>query len=58
MTFDPLDVMEHYRERASVIEFDGGLPRQIAEAHALNEVRTRYGREAAEMVERHRENNK
>ena len=32
------DLREHYEERAAILEFDGGMPRRVAEATALQEV--------------------
>ena len=38
-------------ERAAIVEFDGGLPRRIAEATARGEV-ARAKREAAEAIDK------
>lgn len=37
------DALEHFEERAAVMEFDGGLPREEAERLALAEVAARWG---------------
>lgn len=31
------DLLEHYEERAAIIEFDAGMPRVVAETRALME---------------------
>lgn len=70
---DPHDVIEFYDERAAIREYDGVMPRKVAEGYALQDVRDRYGRGAERVVigcaanpalqggdevKRHRENNK
>ena len=32
------DQREHFNERAAIMEFDGGLPRQYAERLAMQEI--------------------
>lgn len=58
MTYDPHDVIEFWTERAAIREYDGVMPRKVAEGYALQDVRDRYGRDAEQMVMRHRENDK
>lgn len=55
--YDPHDVVEFFDERAAIKEFCGNVPRLNAESAALREVAERYGKDAAKMVQRHRENN-
>jgi hypothetical protein len=40
------DLLELFHERAAIIEFDAGLPREEAEKRAYFELRRIYGREA------------
>ena len=44
------DALEHFEERAAVMEFDGGLPREEAERLALAEVSARWGEGVALLV--------
>ena len=44
------DALEHFEERAAVMEFDGGLPREEAERLALEEVSARWGEGVALLV--------
>ena len=37
------DALEHFEERAAVMEFEGGLSREDAERLALEEVAARWG---------------
>ena len=41
------DAREHFEERAAIREFDGGAPRDEAEALAVGDVALRWGWEAA-----------
>jgi hypothetical protein len=40
---DPVDVRDFYKERASILEFDGELPRSDAEHQALAETAAALG---------------
>jgi hypothetical protein len=37
----PVECIEEYEERAGILEFDGGLTREEAEAQALQEILVR-----------------
>lgn len=45
------DALEHFEERAAVMEFDGGLPREEAERLALAEVVARWGEAGAAEIQ-------
>lgn len=47
---DTMTAIEHYEERAAIIEYDAGTPRINAESMALREVSQRYGTAAAKAV--------
>lgn len=47
--------IEHFEERAAIIEFDAGLPRANAESMALREVVEYHGQEAGRAVQKWRE---
>lgn len=51
------DAIEHFRERAAIMEYDGELKRPIAESLALQEVVRIYGKDAGRHVQRWREPN-
>lgn len=42
-----LDPLEHWIERSAIMEHDGGLPREEADALALGDVAIKYGWPAA-----------
>ena len=44
------DAIEHFEERAAVIEYDGKEKRIHAESLALREIAPKYGSEAAKVV--------
>ena len=44
------DAIEHFEERAAVIEYDGKEKRIHAESMALREIAPKYGSEAAKAV--------
>ena len=44
------EAIEHFEERAAVIEYDGNEKRIHAESLALREVAPKYGSEAAKVV--------
>lgn len=46
--------IEHFEERAAIIQYDSGLPRANAESLALREVVARYGQDAGKEVQRWR----
>lgn len=46
--------IEHFEERAAIVEFDAGVPRANAESLALREVAQAYGKESARAVQEHR----
>ena len=41
-----MDLLELFNERASILQYDAGLPREEAEKRAYFELRRIYGREA------------
>lgn len=43
--------IEDFRERASIMEYDGELPRANAESLALQDVVRRHGKEAGREVQ-------
>lgn len=47
------DAIEHFEERAAVIEYDGKEKRIHAESMALREISPKYGSEAAKAVYAH-----
>lgn len=47
--------IDHFRERAAIVEYDGELPRPNAESLALREVARIYGKDAAKAVQRWRD---
>lgn len=47
------DAIEHFEERAAVIEHMGGLDRIKAESLALREIAPKYGTDAAKAVYAH-----
>lgn len=49
-TPDHAAAIEHYEERAAIVEHEAGLPRINAESMALREVSRIYGAEAARAV--------
>lgn len=51
------DAIEHWRERAAIMEYDGELQRANAESLALKEVVRIYGQDAGREVQRWREGN-
>lgn len=53
---DPISIVEWFDERAAMHEFEAGLARILAESLALRDVSERYGKPAAKLVQRHREN--
>ena len=50
------EAIEHFEERAAVIEYDGKEKRIHAESLALREVAPKYGSEAAKVVYVHMQN--
>ena len=44
------EAIEHFEERAAVIEYDGKEKRIHAESLALREIAPKYGSEAAKVV--------
>ena len=50
------EAIEHFEERAAVIEYDGKEKRIHAESLALREIAPKYGREAANAVYAHLQN--
>ena len=50
------EAIEHFEERAAVIEYDGKEKRIHAESLALREVSPKYGIEAAKAVYAHLQN--
>ena len=47
------EAIEHFEERAAVIEFDGKVERIKAESIALREIAPKYGADAAKAVYAH-----
>lgn len=47
------EAIEHFEERAAVIEFDGNVERIKAESLALREIAPKYGTDAAKAVYAH-----
>ncbi len=47
------EAIEHFEERAAVIEFDGKVGRIKAESLALREIAPKYGTDAAKAVYAH-----
>lgn len=47
------EAIEHFEERAAVIEFDGKVERIKAESLALREIAPKYGTDAAKAVYAH-----
>lgn len=47
------EAIEHFEERAAVIEYMGGLDRIKAESLALREIAPKFGPEAAQAVYEH-----
>lgn len=47
------EAIEHFEERAAVIEFDGKVGRIKAESLALREIAQKYGTDAAKAVYGH-----
>jgi hypothetical protein len=47
------EAIEHFEERAAVIEHMGGLDRIKAESLALREIAPKFGNEAAQKVYAH-----
>ena len=50
------EAIEHFEERAAVIEYDGEEKRIHAESLALREIAPKYGSEAAKAVYAHLQN--
>ena len=50
------EAIEHFEERAAVIEYDGKEKRIHAESIALREIAPKYGSEAAKVVYAHLQN--
>ena len=50
------EAIEHFEERAAVIEYDGKEKRIHAESLALREIAPKYGSEAAKAVYAHPQN--
>ena len=50
------EAIEHFEERAAVIEYDGKEKRTHAESLALREIAPKYGSEAAKAVYTHLQN--
>ena len=50
------EAIEHFEERAAVIEYDGKEKRIHAESLALREIAPKYGIEAAKAVYAHLQN--
>jgi len=50
------DPLEHWCERSAIMEHDGGLPREEADAMALGDVALRYGWPAAVGLAKQGEN--
>ena len=50
------EAIEHFEERAAVIEYDGKEKRIHAESMALREIAPKYGSEAAKVVYAHLQN--
>jgi hypothetical protein len=42
-SFDPDDAYEWFAERAAIRQYDGGLPRERAEAAALADTKRKFG---------------
>lgn len=49
------DIIEAFEHVASLIEYDGGLPRRNAESLALRIIAERYGQDAAKVANAHAE---
>ena len=47
------EAIEHFEERAAVIEFDADMPRVKAESLALREIAPKFGTDAAKAVYAH-----
>lgn len=54
---DPEMAIEHFRERAAIVEFEAGKHRVVAESLALREVADIYGKPAAKAVDEWRKSN-
>ena len=54
---DTQAVIEEFRERAAIMEYDGGLKRGTAESLALRYVSERYGKDAAKACDEWRRAN-
>ncbi len=49
------DITEHFAERASIMEHDGGLSRRLAEYESARATRAEFGRLTAEIERQMRE---
>jgi len=54
MIADHTDALEHFEERAAIIEHEAWKSRAVAESMALREVSERYGKDAARFVNERR----